>query len=242
MWETQLGYGIGSQGSGLIASAATTILPGLLLRGRYQAVSTISDRPSFNLELAANFNFFSGGISPGDRRANYLRTLGGLSIQPFFDRNQNGQRDAGEPVYSDNPELLIVLNNRPLQLLQSDISGDRLLVRLPPGTVRLDLDPAGFPADWQATGEAYAVDVVAGSYTPIQVPLIPAYTLAGVAIDSQGQPISEARIEAILTATGQKALSVTNDAGVYYLERLRSGTYLLQIDGQTAQPNSIKLD
>jgi hypothetical protein len=241
LWETQLGYGTGSQGSGIIASLGTTIVPGLLLRGRYQEVSTTSDRSSFNLELVSNFNV-QQGITPGDRRSDYLRTSGGLSIQPFFDDNQNGKRDAGEAIYLDNPELLIILNNRPLRLLQSDTSGERVLVRLPPGTVRLDLDPAGFPPDWQATGEAYAVDVVAGSYTPIQVPLIPAYTIAGVVVDSKGQPISGARIEAISATTGQKVFSVTNDAGVYYLERLQSGTYTLQINGKVARPDTIKLD
>ncbi|RCJ38386.1 hypothetical protein A6770_13655 [Nostoc minutum NIES-26] len=38
-----------------------------------------------------------------------------------------------------------------------------LTMRLAPGTYRLDLDPAGFPPDWQAAVNAYAVDVVAGS-------------------------------------------------------------------------------
>lgn len=241
LWETQLGYGIGTQGAGLIASAGTIILPGLLVRGRYQEISATSDQPSFNLELVSSFNVQEGMI-PGDRRLYYLRTLGGLSIQPFFDENQNGKRDANEAIYLEQPELLIILNNRPLKLLQTDISGDRILVRLPPGTVRLDIDPAGFPPDWQARGEAYAVDVVAGSYTPIQLPLIPAYTLAGVVVNAQGQPMSGVRVEAISAKTGERIFSVTNDAGVYYLERLQTGIYSLQINGKVAQPQEIKLD
>jgi hypothetical protein len=241
LWETQLGYGIGSQGSGPVASVATTIIPGLLLRTRYQQVSAISDRSTFNLELVSNFNL-QQGITPGDRRSDYLRSLGGVSIQPFFDRNQNGKRDGGEDVYLDNPELLIILNNRPLKGVQAETNRKRLLVRLPPGTVRIDIDPAGFPPDWQATGDAYAVDIAAGSYTLIQIPLIPAYTLAGVVVDAQGQPVGGARVEAISVKTGDRVFSVTNDAGVYYLERLKQGTYSLQINGKAAQPNTIEIE
>ncbi|MEC4818556.1 MAG: hypothetical protein SAK29_35580 [Scytonema sp. PMC 1069.18] len=44
------------------------------------------------------------------------------------------------------------------------IQGDRILVRLEPGIYHLDLDPVGFPPDWQTTTDAYTVDVVAYYY------------------------------------------------------------------------------
>jgi Carboxypeptidase regulatory-like domain len=241
LWEARLGYGLGSRGAGIIASVGTTIVPGLLLRGRYQQVSAISDQSAFIVELVSSLNV-QNGVVPGDRRADYLRTLGGLSIEPFFDRNNNGKRDLNEEAYTDSPELLIILNNQPLRLFQAEVGGDRILVRVPPGTYRLDLDPSGFPPDWQATGEAYAVDVAAGSYTPVPVALIPSYTLAGVVADAQGKPVSGARVEAVQFISGQRIFSVTNDAGVYYIERLQQGTYSLQINGKAASPQTITLD
>ncbi len=118
--------------------------------------------------------------------------------------------------------------------MQPEVQSDRTLVRLPPGTYRLDLDPAGFPPDWQAASEALAVNVVAGSYTPVAIPLIQSYTRYGVITDAQGNAIAGARVEAMPAGRGKRRFSVTNGAGVYYLEGLRQGNYLLQVNGKSA--------
>jgi hypothetical protein len=88
LWEFQLGYGLGSQGSGIIAYLGTTILPGLSLRGRYQGISLTSDQSTFSLDLVSSLSL-QRGIKPGDRRSEYFRSQGGLLIQPFFDKNSN---------------------------------------------------------------------------------------------------------------------------------------------------------
>ncbi|RCJ28297.1 hypothetical protein A6S26_12255 [Nostoc sp. ATCC 43529] len=238
-WEAQLGYGIGSERSGLLATLSTTVLPGLLLRVRYQGVSPSSDDATFSIDLASSLNL-QGGISPGDRRSSYFRTQGGLSIKPFFDRNNNGKQDGGEEVYRDNVDLLLTLNNKPLKSFLPQIQGDRTLVRMSPGIYRLDLDPAGLPPDWQAAVDGLAVDVIAGSYTPVMIPLIRSYTRSGVVTDAQGQAIAGARVEAIQSDQGTRRFSVTNGAGVYYLESLPQGQYTLQINGKSA--GSLKLE
>ncbi len=233
-WEAQLGYGIGSQGSGIMASLGTTVLPGLMLRGRYEGVSLTSNKSTFSVDLISSLNL-QKGFSPGDRRSDYFRTQGGLLIQPFLDRNSNGKRDGGEKVYTENSELLLLVNNKSIKSLQPEIQGDRILLRLPPGDYRLDLDPAGFPADWQPLKDAYAVQVVAGSRTAIQVPLTLSYTISGVVTNTKTKkPINGARVEAISKKSSLRKFSVTNGAGVYYLEGLEQGEYELQINGKPA--------
>jgi hypothetical protein len=247
LWEFQLGYGIGSQGDGIIASLGTTILPGLLLRGRYQGVSVTSDQSTFSLDLVSSLSL-QRGIKPGDRRSQNFRTQGGLLIQPFFDKNNNGKLDRGEEYYTKDAETLVIINNRPIKSFLPDIRsdglrptvGDRILLRLAPGTYRLDLDPAGFPPDWQATIEALAVDVIPGSYTPVMIPLILSYTVSGVVADAQGNAVAGARVEAVETTQGIRRFSLTNGAGVYYLENLPQGDYQLEINGQSA--GNVKLD
>jgi hypothetical protein len=165
-----------------------------------------------------------------------------LLIQPFFDRNNNGNLDSDETIYTENPDLLLILNNRPVNSFRPEVQGNRILLRLPPGTYRLDLDPSGFPVDWQALVDAYGIEVVAGSYTPVLVPLVVSYTLSGVVSDPSGKALAGARVEAIGSQSGQRQFSVTNGAGVYYLERLVQGTYTLQINGEPAQPDQITLD
>ncbi|MEH2062164.1 MAG: carboxypeptidase-like regulatory domain-containing protein [Nostoc sp.] len=244
LWEAQLGYGIGSRGSGVLASVGTTIIPGVMFRARYQGVSVTTGESTFGIELVSGLNL-QGGITPSDRHANYLRTQGGIMVQPFFDRNNNGQRDAGEDFYTD-PNL-VTINNQTVQATRAQVDRDRILLRLLPNTYRLDLDAAGLPPDWQAVTNAYAVKVVAGSYTPVLVPLIPAYSLSGIVTDSQGTPLSGVRVEAIQVGSGsgmdsgQRLLSVTNDAGVYFIEHLRQSSYTLQVNGKSIQPSAIKL-
>ncbi|NES24970.1 MAG: carboxypeptidase regulatory-like domain-containing protein [Symploca sp. SIO3E6] len=216
-------------------------MPGLLLRGRYEEVSVTTGQASYSIELLTSINL-QQGIAPGERQSDRFRSRGGVLIQPFFDRNNNGKRDNGEDTYTENPELLLILNNQPFKSFRPEIQTNRILVRLPPATYRLDLDPSGFPLDWQATVDAYAIEVVAGSYTIVSVPLIPSYTLSGVVTDVAGNPIAGARVEAITSEATQRRFSVTNGAGVYYLERLPQGSFTLQINGEPAQPNTIFLD
>jgi hypothetical protein len=240
-WETQLGYGMGSQGSGAIASVTTTVLPGVLVRARYQGVSVTSDQSTFNIDLISSLGL-QGGISAGDRRTSYYRTQGGMLIQPFLDANNNGKRDAGEKIYTEDINSLVVVNNRALKSLRADMQRDRVLVRLNPGSYRVDLDPAGFPLDWQAATDAYAVDIAAGSYTPVMLPLTRAYAVSGVITDAKGEPINGATIQAV-TSDGKKRLfSVTNGAGVYYLERLQQGKYNLLINGKAVNGMNLELD
>ena len=241
VWEAELGYGIGSKGSGLLASVSTSILPGLKLRGRYQGASLTSDRSAFRLEFLPSLNL-QGGFRGNKRRDPNLRTEGGILFQAFFDQNANGKRDSGEKLYKENLNLLISLNNKTLNSAKPEKTGSWTSVNLSPNKYRLDLDPAGFPLDWQASTSAYAVEVVAGSYTRVSIPLVPAYTVSGVVKDKQGNALAGATVEAIDSQTGKKYLSITNSAGVYYLEHLMQGDYNLQINGQTLSQKIIKLN
>lgn len=237
LWEAQLGYGLGSQGAAPIATLSTTVLPGILLRARYQGISVTTDESTFSLDLVSSLGL-QRGITAGDRRTDYFRTQGGLLIQPFFDKNNNGKRDRSELAYTDSE--LFTINNRSIKSFQPYISSDRIMIRLSPDTYRLQLDPAGFPPDWQVTPDALAVKVVAGSYTPISIPLTRSYTRSGVITDSQGNAVAGARVEAIQSNSIKNRFSVTNSAGVYYLEGLQQGEYQLQINGKST--GSLKLE
>ena len=239
-WEAQLGYATGSEGSGLIASAQTAIVPGLLLRARYQGASVTSSDDSFRLELVSSINS-QRGFRPGDRRTDFLRPQGGILVEPYFDRNNNGQRDKAEEFYTKDADLLLVLNNESIRTYRPEINDDGVLMRTAPGIYRLDVDPAGFPLDWQADVSAMAVEVVPGSYTPVSIPLVPAYTFIGIVTDASGSPVAGARVEAISEDGSSRRFSVTNDAGVYALERLEQRNYQLQINGQPAEPSSVIL-
>ena len=230
VWQAELGYGIGSQGNGIVATLGTTVLPGIMLQGRYQGVSLTRNDSSFSINLVSGLNL-QQGIRPGDRRSRYFRTQGGLMIKPFLDSNNNGKRDSGEKIYTDNSALLLMVNNQSIKNWRSHVQNDRINVRLAPGKYRLDLDPAGFPLDWHTSKNAIAVDVVAGSYTPIMIPFTRSYTRTGTVTNSTGSAVAGTRVEAI--GKDIRKFSVTNGAGVYYLEGLQEGEYELQINGKS---------
>lgn len=242
LWDVELGYGVGSRGSGAIMMLETAVIPGLLVRGRYEGGSLSSEQDSYSLEIISSLNFGGGGLFAGDRKSDRLRSAGGLLIQPFFDKNNNGKRDRGEQIYTENSDLLFTVNNSPIKSFRPQIQKQRILIPLVPGAYRLDIDPAGFPLDWEAVTDSYAVEVVAGSYTPVDIPFRSSYTLSGVVTDTTGKPVAGARVEAIATASEQRRFSITNDAGVYYLERLPQNIYQLKVNDRVAQPSTVTLN
>lgn len=236
-WEAELGYGLGALGGGWIVGGSANIFPGINVRGRYQTgINNAS--PSFSLELSSNLEFQSNwreSTSQVDR----FRTHGGIEIIPFFDRNGNGKQDFGETAYID-PEL-INLNNRPLKPYRPIIRENSISLQVLPNKYRLDFDPAGFPAEWKPQALGYAVEVAAGSYTQVLVPLMAAYTLEGTIVDRHGKPIAGAKIEAVPAGGGSSTFSITNERGQYVLESLSQGKYQLKAIDFSISPTTIDL-
>jgi Carboxypeptidase regulatory-like domain len=237
-WEAELGYGLGSVGGGWMASGAVNILPGVNLRGRYQTgINSFS--PSFSLELATNLET-KDGWRENPHQLEKLRTHGGIEIVPFFDRNGNGQQDLGEKSYLDLD--LINLNYRPLKPYRPVVENDRISLGVAPGKYRIDFDPAGFPVNWRTKSTGYAVEVAAGSYTKVLVPLMPAYSIEGIAIDRHGHPLVGAKVELIPISGGERIFSITNRDGQFYLEALSQGSYQVQINGKSTAPATVSLN
>ena len=241
LWDLELGYGLGNQGNGIVLSASTGLIPGLILQGTYQDISASTNESAFSIEIASILNF-QRGISPDTNYYDRLRRQGGLLIQPFYDSNNNAKKDSNEELYLENPELMIIINNQPIKSLLPDIRNNGFYISLAPDTYRIDLDPVGFPIDWNVKQTAYAVEVVEGNYTNVLIPLTPSYSFIGVAKDSENKVIAGHRIEAILENQEQTFTSITNSAGVFYLEGLTQGTYHLLINGEPAIPSKITID
>jgi hypothetical protein len=243
-WELDVGYGIGSRGQGLTASASTSIIPGLNLGIRYQEVSLTSNETSFKIELSPNLNL-QPQLSPGDSRFDRLRNEGGIFVQPFLDKNGNNRLDNNEEIYIKDADLLLVINNQSLKSFQPEFTSNGVLVKLPPGFYRLDLDSAGYPINRKPVESAYAVEVVAGSYTIIRVPMMLSYTVAGRVMVNGVNPVGGAKVEAVPSKLGKSEksiVSITNGAGIFYLEELQPGIYNLLVNGQPAQPSTIEIN
>ncbi len=245
--DLSIGYGIGSQGSGLIASASTAILPGIGLRLAYRQASLNNNSSSISLSLFTSVLLQSGvDLSSDESKLDKLRTQGGVFLQPFFDKNNNGTRDEGEDLYTEEIEALFLINNQTLRrfgISHPKIVSEGVLFELPPNTYRLDIDPAGFPLGWKVLQPSYAVTVVSGGYTTLSIPLVPSYVVTGRAINKNGKPMIGANVEFVSRSNPKKRFtSITNNAGIYYLEDLKVDIYQLFINGNSAQPSTLDIN
>lgn len=55
--QGELGYKIGSSGTGIYGTLGTNILPGILLQARYEGISLNSDQSSFSIQLVSSLGF-----------------------------------------------------------------------------------------------------------------------------------------------------------------------------------------
>ncbi|MEO0841420.1 MAG: carboxypeptidase-like regulatory domain-containing protein, partial [Cyanobacteria bacterium J06643_5] len=82
-------------------------------------------------------------------------------------------------------------------------------------------------------------------FTQINIPFIPSYTVAGTVINKEGKPVGGARVEAVVTdkkGKVKKTMSVTNGAGIFFLENLQQGNYKLLVNNQSVNPGEINID
>ena len=231
LWSLNFGYRMGTEGNGLVTAATTAIIPGLDVRIIYEQVSLFSNDNRFAIQLLPAINI-QPQIGNGEQRFERLRTQGGIFIQPFIDNNENGLLDNNETVYLEDLEALLILNNQSLKRYPKNIVDRGVYIRLPSGNYRLDLDLAGYPFDTTPKDPALAIEVIAGSYTTVQIPFSPSYTIMGVVSDNQGKPITGARVEAINQNNKKIIFSVTNEAGIYFLEGLKKGEYEIIINSK----------
>ena len=239
-WNFALGYGVSANRSGPIASATASLNSGLDVQMRYQGTSIFDESESLQVSLVSRLET-QNRLGWGHRRQNELRTQGGIKLQPFFDDDADGIRDEDEEMYLDSPDLLFSINQDYIDRRESKIYSDGISLSLPADTYRLDVDPAGLPLDKTAAETSYAVTVVPGQYTTVAIPLMTTYSVSGVVIDENGLAVAGAQVEAI-GVSGHRQQSITNGAGVYYLERLRPEDYAISVNGVLLEDSSIVLE
>jgi hypothetical protein len=236
--QSEFGYGWSGFGSGANGGIGIKFSPGLQLTGKYQGISAFTNRANFSLEVQSTIDLQTG-IRVANTRVEDLRTRGGITIKPFFDRNGNRKQDPGEEKYW-HPEL-ITLDKKALNLTQTTQLTDSVEVRAAPGSYRLDLNPAHLPAYWRSSIsntigkpiDSLRVNVTLGSYTTIPIPLIPIYTLTGIVSDSLGKTLPNVEVVAIdLYGTGIRRSTSTKPDGSYEFSDLALGAYEISTPGQ----------
>lgn len=239
LWDVELGYGFNGEKSAPLAALTTRAIPGTTFRLSYQGISPDNNDSQLRIDVFPNLRL-QGRPSLGDRNMDKLRTQGGILVRPFIDKNTNGKLDRGEKIQTEDAELLLTINHKSLESIRRDVTNQGVFVRLAPGEYRLDLDPVGYPFNLKPVEFSYAAKVKAGSYTKIDIPFNPSYTAIGVVTNSKGEPVAGARVRASAESS-RPVLSVTNSAGVYFLEGLSQDTYTLTVNDRPVAEKPIEL-
>ncbi|MEO0834920.1 MAG: carboxypeptidase-like regulatory domain-containing protein [Cyanobacteria bacterium J06642_3] len=239
LWDLELGYGFNNQASAPLAALTTRAIAGTTLRLSYEGISPGDNDAQVRIDLFPNLRL-QGRASLGDRHLTKLRTQGGLLVRPFGDLNTNGKLDKGEQIYTEDAELLLTINHKFLASMPQDITQQGVYVPLAPGEYRLDLNPAGLPFNFQPQQSNYGVQVAAGSYTELDLPLNRSYTAIGTVTNSEGEPVAGVRVQAV-SQNSQSILSITNSAGVYFLEGLTQDTYRITINDQAVDVKPLRI-
>ena len=244
--QSELGYGWSGFGRGANAGIGLILSPGLQLMGRYQGISAFTNQENFSLELQSTLDLQTG-TQATTTRVEDLRTRGGIAIQPFFDRNQNGKQDPGEEKYW-HPEL-ITLDKKVLNPSQTTQLANSVEVRAIPGSYRLDLNSQHIPPHWRSSLDSATnkplnslrVNVALGSYTSISIPLTPIYTVRGIVTDPAGKPFPNTEVTAIdLSNPTLKRSTMTKADGSYEFVDLALGAYQISTSRQS-QPTTISI-
>ncbi|MEI6707282.1 MAG: carboxypeptidase-like regulatory domain-containing protein [Methylococcales bacterium] len=240
--DVQIGYGIGTHGQGLLASLSTAMIPGVELSFNYQDISIASNDRQFSMNIYMNGRVEPTlGLSNRSSSVQELRGIGGLFIQPFLDKNDNGQYDDEDTLYLENSDRLLQIDGYAVTKHNIDIGLQGFYIRQQAGKCRLDLDPAGYPIEGKPSQESYAVEVPSGGYTTILIPFSVSYTIAGRVLDAQGNPVDGAKVDAVLTDKGNKGSATSNGAGVFFIDSLHQGKYQLILDGQAAHSETVEI-
>ncbi len=238
-WQLELGYNWGNSGSGISAGVNLDLIPGWRLQGNYRGIRENSNQSDFSVALVTTL-LFDGGARGTQNQISDLRTFGRIEATAFFDTNQNGRQDRGEQNYWD--PLLLRINQNSLSFYRTRVEGQTGVVTLPPGSYRVDIDPSGYPPNYRSKIESQRMDVVASGTTRIAIPLTPSYTVTGVLKDQNGNLVADTRVE-LLSADGKVVTdSVTNSAGLFYLESLGQGQYKFKVGEFPVSPTGLKID
>ena len=239
--RVELGYVIGSNGSGFMTNFSHEIFSGLSLQANYSNVGLGSNSGRFQLLLSTNFDFKRGAYLK-DSSSAMGEISSGILLKPFLDKNNNGIREPTEPLIVKKFDSLLIINNKPISEYLPEFTDNGIVTPLDPGLYRLDLDPSSYPLDWYPTkNTAVALEVTGGGFTEVLIPFARSYAISGTATDSQGKVIFGARVEAVSSTSSHRVFSITSADGIYYLEGLIDPNYNLFINNIPAAPKTIDL-
>ncbi len=215
-----------------LASAGMQVLPGLLARVEYQGIPSRSrglfggfgdDR--FTLSLVSDLSFARGRVTPA--------TYSGISKERGAIAGRLQLADSPNKIDLAGSRVRVINNrNRVVGNAVTDRSGNFFVGGLSEGIYTVELEPDELPVEVSTPKTSFVVEVANSGVTKLDFPLRVEFGLAGRITDVSGQPVGQIRVE-LVNASGVRVLSgVTDEHGLYRLDGVPVGKYILRIPPQ----------
>lgn len=242
-WRLGMGYRDGEVGA--IVGASMQVLPGLLARVEYQGIPSRNksvfggfgdDRLA--VSLISDLSFAGGRLAPSNY-SSIGKEKGAIAGRIILKGAKKGFNLSGSTVQVLNSYSQSVGGAR------TDAQGNFFVGNLPEGVYIVQLDPEQLPVELSLSKSTVVAEVANSAITRLDFPVQVEYGVAGRVTDVAGKAIAQMQVELINAEGKRVATSVTDEFGLYRLDGVPVGKYILQVppqDGITSSDNLPKKD
>jgi hypothetical protein len=226
---------------GPIAGASMQLLPGLFGRLEYQGIPSRSSNvlggfgnERLTVLLVSDLSFAGGGVAPA-RSYGLGKERGAISGKIEVAGGKRGFDLGGAHV-----RVIDNRNNR-VGAARTDSAGNFFVGNLKEGVYIVELDPDRLPIELSLNRTSLVAEVAGAAITNLNFPVSEEYGLAGRITDVTGQPMAQVLVELINPDGARVSSTVTDQFGLYRLDRVPVGNYTLRVPSQDGITNSVNL-
>ena len=210
---------------GYLLGGRVTLVPGLVGQARLEsnAVGTdsaLSQEPRLLVNLIADMGLAGGrfvAASPQSVREGRGGIAGGVLVDA----------PRGFPRY-DLGGVPVSLDGR--RVARTDANGQFFIGALAPGVYRVELEPDNLPIELVPRLRSLNAEVGGAAVTRVDFVVRPEYGIAGRVVAGSGDPAPGVRVELLDGSHVVVARALTDRFGLYRLDGLPVGSYLLRVE------------
>ncbi|MEH1935351.1 MAG: Cna B-type [Nostoc sp.] len=238
-WRLGVGYRDGEVGP--VVGGSMRLIPGLFARvdyegipSRYQSIYGGIGENRLTISLVSDLSFAGGRITPSEYTS-LGKDRGGIAGRVIVEGGRKGFDLSGSNIQ--------VFNNRNQSFGGSaiDSQGNFFVGNLPEGVYIVQFDPDQLPVELSIKKTSVVAEVANSAVTKLDFPVKVEYGLAGRITDAAGKPIPEIEVE-LINAEGKRiSASASDEFGLYRLDAVPVGKYILRIPPQDGITNNSNL-
>jgi len=207
---------------GALASGRITLVPGIVAQARAETnalgSAESSLEPRFQLNIIADFGL-TGGRLVEARTTAVREGRGGIAGVVHVD----APRGLGKFELADLP---VSIDGR--RVARTNARGEFFIGNLEPGIYQVVIEPDNLPIELSLRLKSVVAEVAGAAVTRVDFIARPEFGIAGRVSDTAGEPVPGIQLELLDGSRAVVSRTVTDRFGLYRIDGLEIGTYLLR--------------